>query len=225
MSLAGDSEGQDSMLVSRLRALTTALVSDILDSLDYRGQVMDYRIAPIEQGAKVAGRAFPMRTSVVYTKQDAHYDALFDSYGHMAADDVIVVATDGDETAGIWGELLSIGAMAQGVTGIVIDGLTRDPDEIGQQDFPCFARGASPTDSDGRLDVTAFDTPVRCGGVMVSPGDLVLGDRMGVVAIPSAVATEVIVKAEEKLRGEGQVRSDLESGVSVREVFDRYGIL
>lgn len=225
MNPAAGKEARDAELVGRLRALTSALVSDILDSMGYRSQVMDHRIGPLEPNTVVAGHAFPMRTSVVYTKQDCHYDELFESYEHMAPGDVIVLATNGDETAGIWGELLSIGAMTRGVTGIVIDGLTRDPDEMAAQAFPCFARGYSPVDSDGRLDVAAFLTPVRCGEVMVEPGDLILGDRMGVVSIPSGVAEKVVAQGEEKRQGEGQVRADLAAGASVQDVFARYGIL
>jgi regulator of RNase E activity RraA len=226
VNLITDAEGRDAgALVDRLRALTTALVSDILDSVGFRDQVMHHGIAPLQPQATIAGRAFPMRTAVVYTKQQAHYDALFESYEHMSPGDVIVLATNADETSGIWGELLSIGAMTRGVTGIVIDGLTRDPDEMAAREFTCFARGSSPADSDGRLDVVAYAVPVRCGGVLVEPGDLILGDTMGVVCIPAKVADEVIARAEEKRSGEGEVRSELASGVSVRDVYDRYGIL
>lgn len=225
MSPGTDGAEHDAVLVERLHGLTTALVADILDAMGHRAQVMYHQVAALERGATVAGHAFPMRAAVVYTKQDAHYDALFDSYDHMRPGHVIVIATNGDDNAGIWGELLSIGAMARGVTGAVIDGLTRDPEEIAALGFPCFARGASPMDSDGRLDIVAFDVAVRCGGVLVEPRDLVLGDRMGVVSIPAAIAEEVIARGEEKRQGEGQVRADLEAGVTVRDVFARYGIL
>ena len=64
-----------------------------------------------------------------------------------------------------------------------------------------------------------------CGGVRVEPGDFVLADFEGVVAVPAAIADEVHRLAMEKLEGESTVRDELEAGASPREVFDKYGIL
>ena len=227
MSNSPNSQGgqPERPVVEMMDGLSTALISDILDGKGYRGQAMDHGIMPIRGDMKVAGQAFTMIASPVYEKAASHYEKLFDSYNHMKPNDVIVIATGGAFSSGIWGELLSIGAVARGATGIVTDGLTRDPFEIARDGFPCFAQGMSPVDSDGRLDITEFGTLISCGGVTVTQGDYIVGDEMGVVVIPRSIGREIADEALAKGAGERQVRSDLEAGVSVQDVFDRYGIL
>lgn len=217
--------GRASEILAMIEGTSTALLSDILDGMGYRQQAMDYAIKPLRSDTKVAGRAFTMIASVVYDKRPGHYDQLFASYDHMAPGDVIVIGTNSALHSGIWGELLSLGAVARGAKGVVMDGLTRDPAEIARDGFPCFARGTSPIDSDGRLDITAYGTTISCGGVTIRQGDYLVGDEMGVVAIPEHIVAEVAEKARAKGVGELQVRADLQAGVSVREVFNRYGIL
>ena len=186
---------------------------------------MEHSIKPLRSDMRVSGRAFTMIASAVYDRRPNHYDKLFESYGHMTSGDVVLIATGGAQNAAIWGELLNLGAVARGANGVVTDGLTRDPVELVSDNAPCFARGSSPIDSDGRLDITDFGTPVICGGVSVQAGDYVVGDEMGVIVIPQGIALDVALKARAKGTGERQVRSDLLSGVSVRDVFNRYGIL
>lgn len=212
-------------IVAALNGISTALVSDILDGMGYRSQALDHHIMPLRTDMAVAGRAFTMIASTVYEKKPGHYEKLFESYNHMQENDVIVIATGGSFESGIWGELLSLGAVARGVKGVIVDGLTRDPSEIAKDRFPCFARGVSPVDSDGRLDITDFGTKLSCGGVLIKPGDYVVGDEMGVIVIPQSIGGQVADLARAKGTGERQVRSDLLSGVSVRDVFGRYGIL
>ena len=91
-----------------------------------------------------------------------------------------------------WGELLSTAARYRGCRGVVIDGYTRDTRAIIAMGFPVFCRGIHPADSLGRLDVAAHDVPIHCGGVLVGPGDLILADDDGVVAIPQAVAEQAL---------------------------------
>ena len=105
------------------------------------------------------------------------------------------------------------------------DGLTRDVDQIVQMAYPAFCAGISPLDSAGRQEVVEFGRSVLCGGVAVRPGDLVVGDVMGVVVVPAEIAAEVAAGAEEKDRGETTAREELARGEDVVEVFCRHGIL
>ena len=125
----------------------------------------------------------------------------------------------------IWGELLSTAARARGARGAVIDGFIRDARQILAMGFPVFTTGLSPVDSNGRGDVVAYNVPIECGGVTVNPGDIVFGDADGIVVIPKAVETEVITAAVEKVSGEDRTRDALRDGATLREVYDKYGIL
>jgi len=77
----------------------------------------------------------------------------------------------------------------------------------------------------GRARVMAMDVPVRCGDVLVHPGELVFADFDGVVVIPRAVEAEVLRLAREKVGKENMTRRDLLAGQTLREVFNRYGVL
>ena len=100
-----------------------------------------------------------------------------------------------------------------------------DSPAIRAMGFPVFHAGFHPADSLGRLDVTAHNVPVECGGVLVCPGDLVLADHDGVVVVPHAAAEETLRLAEEKVSGENLVRKALAGGMSTTEAFKTYGIL
>ena len=171
------------------------------------------------------GRAFTFASFAIDEPEDVPYAQLLAGYAGMRPGDVIVLATNGELSSGIWGELLSTAARARGATGAVTDGLTRDVQAIEQMRFPVFSRGTSPLDSAGRQAVRSFGEPVVCGGVEVRPGDLVLGDVMGVVVIPAALGEEAVRLAEEKQRGEDVVRAELERGDDPAAVFARHGVL
>ena len=101
--------------------------------------------------------------------------------------EVVVVSTGESRRNAPWGELLSTAAIARGARGAVVDGLVRDVRRIQELGFPLFAAGMKPVDSKGRGRVVACNVPVRCGGVLVTPGDLVFGDLDGIVTIPAAM--------------------------------------
>jgi 4-hydroxy-4-methyl-2-oxoglutarate aldolase len=107
----------------------------------------------------------------------------------------------------------------------VIDGLVRDTRKIGEMGFPVFAAGVKPVDSMGRGIVTAYNIPVECGGVLVHPGDMIFADADGVVVIPQGRIAEVLELAHDKVTRENHTRRELEEGSSLRDVFNKYGVL
>jgi regulator of RNase E activity RraA len=209
--------------IDRLARLYTPVVADVLDRMGYREQAMRADIRPLYPEAKAAGVA---RTVRVIVPLDV---AVVEPYkGEMAAvDDLksgdVMVVSECD--ASFWGELLSTAARYRDCRGVVIDGYTRDVRAIKAMAFPVFCRGIHPADSLGRIDVAEHDVAIRCGGVLVHPGDLILADEDGVVVVPRAVAEQALTLAEEKVRGENLVRRALADGMSVIEAFQRYGIL
>jgi regulator of RNase E activity RraA len=140
--------------------------------------------------------------------------------GHM-----IVAQCNARELSAFWGGLLTNAAVGRNVSGVIIDGGARDYNEIMELGFPTFCRGLSPYDSLGRMDGKECDVPVECGGVRVSPGDLIFGDVDGIVVVPQEMVDEVITKAWEKVRAESTVREELRSGASVVETFKKHGVL
>ena len=212
-------------LPSMQEKLYSAVIADCLDELGFREQAMDHRIRPIEPSFVLAGRACTMLAEDARGISEDPYEKELEAVGALAEGDVMVAAVNSSENGALWGELLSTAASSRGAGGAVIDGFARDSARISQMGFPTFVRGYSPLDSKGRIEVVAHGVPIRCGGVEVNPGDVVFGDRDGVVVVPGEVADEALLKAAGKASGENDMREALRRGVGVVEAYRQYGIL
>ena len=209
--------------VDRLAKLYTPVVADVLDRLGFRNQSFHPRVRPIWPDAKAAGFALTVQTVPARELAPAHpYAGELAAVDSLQPGDVLVVS---ESACSFWGELLSTAARYRGCRGVILDGPTRDSRAILDMGFPVFHVGFHPADSLGRLDVVGHNLPVNCGGVLVYPGDLVLADHDGVVAIPLAAAEETLKLAEEKVSGENLVRTALAGGMSTQEAFAKFGIL
>lgn len=205
--------------------LFSAVLSDALDRMGARTQVMRTDIRPLFQDAVVVGRAMTILSVDVYAIPESPYRLELEAVDALKPGDVFVAQTNGSTRSSLWGELLTTAAMARGARGAVIDGLTRDSLPIIKMGFPVFVRGMAPFDSKGRSEVIAYNEPIECGGAPVNPGDIVFADHDGIVVIPRSMEDAVISAAFEKVHGERTVRQALESGMSATEAFRRYGIL
>lgn len=212
-------------IIDRLEQLTVPLVSDCLDRLGLRDQVMRPHIRPLTASHRFAGRAHTaevMSTDHVPDDRSLHYRNEIHAVDTLKPGDVLIASTC---QGSFWGELLSTAAQYRGARGIVGDVYTRDVPQILELGFPGFFAGIYASDSLGRIDVASVGQTVGCGGVQVSEGDFVLADYDGVVVIPADQIDETLQRAEEKRDRESGVREALKSGTSLREVFDRFGIL
>jgi regulator of RNase E activity RraA len=131
---------------------------------------------------------------------------------------IIVVAHEGREDVAGWGGLLSLAATIREVEGVVVDGACRDIDESRELDLPVFARSAVPVTARSRIEETGWNIPVKLSGIPVSPGDLILADGSGIVAIPSELAEAVIGIAETIVQKERRMIADVRSGKRISDV-------
>ena len=205
--------------------LYAAVLSDALDAAGFRAQALSHTIRPLLPQTIVVGRAMPVLCVDVYEIPDEPYQQEIAAVDSLKQDDVLICSTNGSTRICFWGELLSTAAQARGARGAVIDGFIRDIRKIVEMGFPIFTTGISPVDSNGRGEVVAYNVPIDCGGVPVNPGDIVFGDADGVVVIPQNIEKVVIEAALEKVRGENRTREALREGATLREVYDKYGIL
>jgi RraA family protein len=116
--------------------------------------------------------------------------------------DVIIVDAGGSTLNAVLGDLVSTKAKHRGANGFVVDGLIRDLPNIKELDFPVFARGITPIGPLHR-GPGEINYPICCGGVVVNPGDLIVGDAMGVVVVPAGIAEELL----ERLKSHDAVNS------------------
>jgi 4-hydroxy-4-methyl-2-oxoglutarate aldolase len=202
-------------------------VCDVLDSLGFRDQAMHQRLRPLDPShCVIAGRARTFRwMDTDYVSDTDPYGLEITAMDSLGPGDVAVHSTDAAGTNAPWGELMSTVAKRNGAVGCVCDSNIRDCLKIIAIGFPVFYAGIRPLDSLGRGRVMAYEVPVRCGGVLVRPGELVFADFDGVVVLPREVEDEVLARAFEKVTKENHSRRDLLNGDSLRTVFDRYGVL
>jgi regulator of RNase E activity RraA len=215
------------LLQSIARDLYTAVLSDVLDELGYRDQAMPPSIRPLDDELVMVGRARTGAYREVYSvvPGDNPYALEIALVDDLKPGEIAVLGCGGSTRIAPWGELLSTAARARGAAGCLTDGFVRDVKFIRRMKFPVFHGGIAPLDSKGRGKVAEIDVPIRCGGVLVAPGDLVVGDADGVVVVPRAVESEALAKAFAKVRGENSTRDELERGAALADVFARHGIL
>ena len=230
----GDSEaGQQPFLAdgSRLdwirKNLYVPVVSDVLDGLGWRNQVMHHRLRPLEpDNCVIVGRARTFRwMETDYVVEDDPYGLEIEAMDSLKPEDVVVHSTDASLTNAPWGELMSTAAKKKGALGCICDGLIRDCKKIMKLKFPVFHTGIRPVDSKGRGRVMAYDVPIRCGEVVVRPGDLIFADFDGVVVVPKEIEDKALGLAADKALKENDSRRELQKGRTLREVYNKYGVL
>jgi 4-hydroxy-4-methyl-2-oxoglutarate aldolase len=184
-------------LVKGFQELPTTAISDIIDL----SSVMRYAIHALwPEISRIAGPAFTVRT--------AHHDNLMLHAAIYRAEpgDVIVVEAGDDAMAVAGGNVCAI-AQKRGVAGFVVDGVIRDIGESRAGGFPLFARGRSPIPA-AKEGPGEINHPIRCGGVVVHPGDIVVADEEGIVVVPLARAAEVLKKAQAKAEADAKLSLD-----------------
>jgi regulator of RNase E activity RraA len=220
-----EDQDQDRLLDILRDDLYVAVVSDVLDACGLHDQAMDARLRPLAPEMRLIGRAHTVMTADVYVRPEEPYRMEIAAVDALKPGDVMVASTGRSERTCFWGELLSTAAIARGATGCAIDGYVRDARQIMAMGFPLFATGFRPVDSSSRSTVVQFGGPVEVGGVVVQPGDIIFGDYDGIVVIPPDRLAEVVTAAHTKVTSENASRDMLRTGATLREVYDRYGVL
>ncbi len=143
--------------------------------------------------------------------------------------DFVVVSAGGETETSVWGGLMSSLCLQKGVVGAVVDGAIRDIDEIRDLGFSIWARAITPRSTHSpyskRLEPIEVNVPVVCGGVLVNPGDIILGDEIGVTVVPLAEGETVLKKAMELAEKEELTRRRIREGKTLEELLEEFGRL
>jgi 4-hydroxy-4-methyl-2-oxoglutarate aldolase len=223
----------DDTLFSSLRdRLSTAVVGDVLDKMGWRRQFLPQAIGPLRPDMKIVGRAMPALEADIFDDDFSASNILRGKpFGLMldALDDLrpneVYVATGGSFRYALWGELMSTRATFLRAAGAVLNGFVRDAAGIEALGFPTFSRGLYAQDQGPRGKVIDFRIAVEIEGVRIAPGDLVFGDREGVLVIPAEAERDAVAAALAKAATENKVAAAIRKGMSAREAFDTFGVL
>ena len=222
-------EGDAELLGFIKKELYVAAVSDILDTLGIRNQVMHSRLRPLlpdRYNCGFAGRARTVRwIEIDHIVERDPYGLEIEVMDSLKPGDVVVHSTDYAGTNAPFGELMSTVAKKNGAVGCICDSQVRDCLKIIELGFPIYYRGIQALDSMGRGRVVSYDEPVRCGDVLVKSGELIFADFDGIVVIPSEVESQVVRLAKERVGKESLTRAELMAGATLRDVFNKYRVL
>ena len=192
-------ERPDRALVKELGQYATTMLSDAMEKC----QTMHAEIKPVYPISSVAGPAVTARSMV------ADYLTPVAAIDYAQPGDVIVIDVRGYKDAAIWGDLAARSCKLRGIAAVVIDGACRDSQGIKELQVPHFSRAVTPNAGDCSV-LGDINIPVQCGGVVVNPGDIVVGDMDGVVVVPKAKAKMVIEKVKKQLEAEKKLQKLME---------------
>jgi 4-hydroxy-4-methyl-2-oxoglutarate aldolase len=192
----------DADLVKRLGVLGVATAHEAYG----RFGLMKPYLRPVWTGAEAAG------TAVTVLAQPGDNWMIHVAVEQCQPGDILVVGCSADNTDGMFGDLLATSLMARGVRGLVIDAGVRDAKALREMGFPVWSKAIS---AKGTVKATlgAVNVPVVCAGINVVPGDAVVADDDGVVAIHRKDVADVVTKGEKRAADEEGKRRQLASGV------------
>lgn len=198
--------------VQRALKLDVASLSDAMDKLRIPGQCLG--IKPRDHGFVMAGRAFTLNYKPLDIENPGTVGDFIDD---VEPGQVVVIDNNGREDMTVWGDIMTMVAHTQGIAGTVIDGPCRDIHLCLEVGYPIYSRSYSMRTGKDRVQIDQVNEPVSVGGVMVKPGDLMVGGADGVVCIPRGREEEVLSMAEEIERVEDKIRESVQAGKTLRE--------
>lgn len=206
-----------------LRVSSASVTSELL-LLGFRNTFIT-GVRPLNPDTHVIGGAFTLR--YVPAREDRSFEVDYDNTSNVqriavetvGAGEVLVIDARREVGAASFGHILCTRLQARGVAGLVTDGAVRDSSAIKELGLPCYAAGGHATTSSVLHYPVDCNVPIACGGVMVEPGDLIVGDGEGVAVVPAQLAEEVLERARQRDHLERWIQGRVAVGASIRGVY------
>ncbi|MCB8942614.1 MAG: 4-carboxy-4-hydroxy-2-oxoadipate aldolase/oxaloacetate decarboxylase [Ardenticatenaceae bacterium] len=195
-------------LIQQLAAFPTATLHEAMGKYG----ALPSGIKPLSPAMKVCGTAVTVHTMPRDNMMLHH------AIAQATPGDVIIAHCSDFWEAGYWGEIMAVGAQARGLAGLIIDGCVRDADPIITLGFPVFARGLC-IHGTTKFGSGTLNQPITIGPITINPGDVVVGDRDGVVIVPADHLVNTINKATAREAKEAQVMERLRNGETTLEIY------
>ncbi|HHF0510659.1 MULTISPECIES: cytidylyltransferase domain-containing protein [Vibrio] len=219
---AGQREKSRKLLGNIKNHLTSCILSDLLDDLGYPNQVVK-GLSPNISGTKLLGRAKTLKLRALKEGEcfKGIYNALH-SYDTIVPDDLILIENETPEYA-YFGELNANLAIRSGAAGVIVNGMTRDNEEVLSTGLPVFSSGYTCQDVRKRATTDYFNKSIMLNGIKVEPENLVFADSEGVIIIPKAIENTVIEEVYKRAANEKKILSEIAEGVDVDTLTSKYG--
>jgi regulator of RNase E activity RraA len=203
---------------AKYRVLANAEISDALDFFGLPGSA--HGLSGVTGTFRFFGPAYTLRFAPV-DKQDP--GTVGDFIDDVLPGQVIVLDNGGRTDCTVWGGILSQIARSRGIAGTVIHGVCRDVEEAVECGYPIFSRGTFMRTGKDRVQVEAVNQSVSLGDVRVNKGDLVCGDRDGIVVVPASRIQEVLDKALAIHDTEQSIVDSVKSGLTLKQAREKLG--
>lgn len=212
----------DNELCDRFEKVTTAMVNDVLreDGLLY--YTLPNTILPLKDNMKVCGTAFTIKGSKNLNLEDEMMERA-KMLEAIPKDSICVWDTSGDDESAQWGEIMTLASKKRGCRGAVVDGGIRDTNKVLELDFPVFCKYRTSNGMLGRFRMIGYQIPVMIGNVHIYPGDILLCDIDGCIVIPRDRAYDVLLRAEQILKNEIEIKQMVNSGMTPVKVVENGG--
>ena len=194
-------------LIDQFRGIGTATVHEASG----RKGAVDCAIKPIARGVRLCGPAFTVQC------HPGDNLMLHKAIERAQPGDILVASVQGYYEAGYWGGLMATSAVAKKIGGLAIDGSIRDSAEIIKMGFPIFCRGFCIRGTTKTV-LGLINHPILFGGVLVHPGDLILGDDDGMVVVERMECESVLEKSIKRIEAEKTKAEKLRAGISSMEL-------
>lgn len=212
--------------------LFVALVGDVMDQMGLWTQFLPPNIKPVRDDMVILGRAMTVLEADYHGSSlkgnnplsEKHFGLMFEALDDLKENEIYVV-TGSSPSYALWGGLMSTRSIMCKANGAILNGYHRDSEEIERLNFPLASIGGYAQDQNVRGKVIDWRIPIKIGDVDINDGDIIYGDRDGVVVIPKEVETEVFQGAFEKALGENEVLIALQSGMSCVDAYKKFGIM
>ncbi len=219
---AGRRESDRKLLANYKINFNSSLLSDILDELGYKNQVIKGLSSNLP-GTKMLGRVKTLKIAELKENEDFRgiYKAL-ESYDSIVPGDIIVIQNDVPEYA-YFGELNANLSIREGASGVIMNGKTRDSSAVSSLNFPVFSSGTSCQDVKNRATTESVNKKIELEGVSVSPNALLFADDEGVIVIPEEIESQVLEEVLKKNLSEKEILLNIAMGKDIDSIIDQFG--
>ena len=203
----------DPALVAEAAKYALADLHESLGAVQGRMALMSSRMRPLLQGRRISGAAvtsynFPGDNLMIHLALNV-----------AARGQILVLANGGGTQGALWGDVACTFSAHKGIAGVVADGPVRDIDALREMDFPVWATSISPSHPEKR-GPGSVNVPIVVDGVLVEPGDVIVADGDGVLAIPQAHLARTLKGARQRAEREIAIRERIKAGESLFEILN-----
>jgi len=202
----------DPTLVARAARIPVSDLYEVLPADVRDAAVMNPRLRPLVLGLRIAGPAVTARCA-------PRDNLMMHKALQLAAAGDVLVVDGGEPSAAQWGTLAALHAERKGLAGVVVEGCIRDADALAARRYPVWSSAISPAHPDKR-GVGAVNVPIRCGGVLVHPGDVICADGDGVLALPQMHLAAAVEQGERRIAHEEEAAAAIAAGQGLFELHD-----